>query len=68
GIELVGRTEGAITNPREITSSVALRHLHNALKDGLCYWHKLTDEKLAARKEVHEQCVILGEEKIRATP
>ncbi|KAG1888204.1 hypothetical protein F4604DRAFT_1916126 [Suillus subluteus] len=67
GIELVGWTEGAITNPGEITSSVALRRLHNALKDGLCYWRELTNEELTARKEVHEQCVISGEEKTRAT-
>ncbi|KAG1878885.1 hypothetical protein F4604DRAFT_1580042, partial [Suillus subluteus] len=51
GIELVGWTEGAITNPGEITSSVALRRLHNALKDGLCYWRELTNEELTARKE-----------------
>lgn len=67
GIELVGWTEGAITNPGEISSSVALRRLHNALKVGLCYWRELTDEELATRKEAHEQRIISGEEQPRAT-
>ncbi|KAG1751307.1 uncharacterized protein EDB91DRAFT_1243577 [Suillus paluster] len=67
GIELVGWTEGAIINPGEITSSVTLRRLHGAIKDSLCYWHELTDDELAVRKEAYEQRVISGEEQPKAT-
>ncbi|KAG1737379.1 hypothetical protein EDB19DRAFT_1909701 [Suillus lakei] len=67
GIELVGWMEGAIINPGEITSSVALRHLHSTIKDSLCYWHELTDDELTTRKEAYEQHVISGGEHPRAT-
>ncbi|KAG2070063.1 hypothetical protein BDR04DRAFT_982872, partial [Suillus decipiens] len=41
GIELSGWTEASVINPGNITSTVALCHLHAALKSGDCYWHEL---------------------------
>ncbi|KAG2047751.1 hypothetical protein BDR06DRAFT_866965, partial [Suillus hirtellus] len=38
GVELAGWTEGKVTNPGNITSSIALARLHAALKNQDCHW------------------------------
>ncbi|KAG2743928.1 hypothetical protein P692DRAFT_20692352, partial [Suillus brevipes Sb2] len=49
GVELAGRTEGQITNPGNITSSIALARLHAALKNHDCDWHVLSAEEWQAK-------------------
>ncbi|KAG0693659.1 hypothetical protein DFH29DRAFT_769425, partial [Suillus ampliporus] len=49
GVELAGWTEGEVTNPGNITSSIRLAQLHAALKSGDCYWQILTPAELKAK-------------------
>lgn len=67
GIELTGWTEAQVTNPRNITSSVALSRLHSALKDGDCHWRTLSSSELKLKAEELKKRLVNGEIKSRAT-
>ncbi|KAJ7500262.1 hypothetical protein B0H11DRAFT_2225808 [Mycena galericulata] len=50
-IVLLGWTFPELKNPSELSTSLpALQELHDALKDGTCFFKKLTPEELAVRK------------------
>ncbi|KAG1780911.1 hypothetical protein EV702DRAFT_926621, partial [Suillus placidus] len=67
GIELTGWTKAQVTNPGNITSSVALSRLHSALKDEDYHWCMLTSSELKLKAEEYKKHLINGEIKSHAT-
>ncbi|KAG2339087.1 hypothetical protein BDR05DRAFT_892302 [Suillus weaverae] len=55
GVELVGWTEGQVTNPGIITSSITLACHHAALKNHDCDWHVLSADEWEVKKDAHQQ-------------
>ncbi|KAJ7783596.1 hypothetical protein DFH07DRAFT_685027, partial [Mycena maculata] len=50
-IVLLGWTFPELVNPSELSTSLpTLQELHNALKEGTCYFKKLTAQELEAHK------------------
>ncbi|KAG1774965.1 hypothetical protein EV702DRAFT_1047287 [Suillus placidus] len=66
GVELVGWTEGQVTNPGNITSSIALARLHAALKNHDCDWRVLSADEWEVKKDAHQQQISNGDIKQRA--